>query len=786
MINEPREPIPATPQRAEAGPFPDHSSDADSAERSPSPATKTPAVDADRTLLGSEDDSIGRFTDEFSKFETRYELHEELGRGAFGRVYRGWDQKLGRWVAVKLARDESQNSSLFLREARAAAQLNHPHIVRVFDVGVAENGWFMISDYVTGQTLRNYLSTQRPTLETAVRWTAQVARALNYAHQQGIIHRDIKPGNIMIDTRGEPHVLDFGLARMASGMDSLGGDAKAIGTPAYMAPEQISPSFGPITPATDVFALGNVFFEMLAGQPPFEGDSRSVMFRAVHEEPPSLSRLISLVPPEVDAIFRRARARLSKDRYPSCAEFADDLENWLKKGSGGAAPSLAPTVLLPSSSGSPRASSAQAGSATSSSFWKSESNGWHGSLVKTLAIAGAGLILALLYFGPQLSGWSGGSRNAMLGNVPPGEAEDQRESSAEVTAVAQPARLLQVLVQTVFHDQLVAAELRCIPLDSKHGQPHPEQMTIGVGGVPMTLAAGRYVIIAIHEGHHQEVQRVVTYPPDSLQFLQYPQLASAWDAARQLVLLPGIRIHAIGDIDQSMANVEGGSVMIGSNTDRYFFPPQRFELPALLIDQREATVVEYQETMRIDPLWTEGGVTIEVPPLRGTQTPDQPVRGLSVLDAMTYAELRGKSLPTHAEWYFVVSSGNTRKYPWGDTAPKAGVPWPRTREESVDDITNDPLSIRGLFSGVCEPTQSIMWQPPNSKPLEPAIVSLFSKKVGTEYVIVGGPDEFLVDAVLAWEDAEPPDRAFSKDPLEPMSNGGVRCIHRFRPRFERP
>lgn len=721
----------------------------------PSSAHRTPQADDDRTLADHEDSHAGG-ADAYERFEQRFELHNELGRGAFGRVYRAWDQKLGRWVAVKLAREpDGKSANLLLREARAAAQLRHSQIVHIYDVGKCEHGWYIITDYIAGESLRVYLSKQRPSLETAVRWTSLIARALHYAHQQGIIHRDIKPSNILIDEKGEPHLLDFGLAHLAAGTDTLAGNGQQVGTPAYMAPEQITPKFGPITPATDVFALGNVFFELLTGQAPFEGDSRSVMFRTTHEEPPSLIQAMPRVPPELDAIYRQARARLPSERFKSCGEFADRLDEWSQRRNSdpegpGSTVAIVPPVLrespeevrlFPVSPSPDSPTTAPARQRLSRRMW--------------FAGTGAVALGSLGFYWYEFIG------PGTLLNLP-----------------------RTVVLDAEFGGERVPAELRFVPVD-KDGQPHPEVMARGIAGQPISLMPGRYIVVATFEGEHQEVLRTVPRIKAST-WAQLPHAAAAWDAEQRRFRLPGIRIQSLHDLADAMAHVQGGEVTAGTKNSPFFYPPQRFMVAPFYIDPQEVTAKQWNEALlRSEPLWREGGVDDWDASQFGfvsSQPPDEPYRGASPAVALRVAESLGKSLPTWPEWVFVVTDGNRRKWPWGDEPPgdDEKYPWPPDAA-SERDVTADRMRIRGLVSGPAEPTQSFVWQPPNAMPIEAGMEN-FMPHLGVDMLVCGGPLDYPECLTSRWKDQSDliPANAV---PLRANSNCGLRTVHRLKPRF---
>jgi tetratricopeptide (TPR) repeat protein/tRNA A-37 threonylcarbamoyl transferase component Bud32 len=265
----------------------------------------------------------------------RYMLLEVVGRGAFGVVYRARDTDLDRIVAVKVPRAgrfaSRDDEDRFLREARSAAQLKHPNIVTIHDAGrLDEQGGacYLVSEFVHGTTLAERLATSEIDFRAAAGLIAAVAKALDYAHRQGVIHRDIKPANIILDQAGEPHVMDFGLAKREAGEITLTHDGEVLGTPAYMAPEQARGEAHRFDARSDVYSLGVVLYELVTGELPFRGNARMVLAQVVEEEPRPPRRLNEAVPRDLETICLRAMAKKPVERYSSAGELAEDLCRW--------------------------------------------------------------------------------------------------------------------------------------------------------------------------------------------------------------------------------------------------------------------------------------------------------------------------------------------------------------------------------------------------------------------------------------------------------------------------
>ncbi|MFC0546396.1 Stk1 family PASTA domain-containing Ser/Thr kinase [Kutzneria chonburiensis] len=264
----------------------------------------------------------------------RYELGETLGYGGMSEVHKGRDVRLGRDVAVKvlradLARDP-QFQERFRREAQNAAALNHPAIVAVYDTGETKTEYgplpYIVMEYVDGRTLRDIVKTQGPlTGKRAMEVMADVCAALDFSHRHGIIHRDVKPANIMITKTGAVKVMDFGIARaIHDGQAAVTQTAAVIGTAQYLSPEQARGEA--VDARSDVYAAGCVLFELMTGQPPFTGDSPvAVAYQHVREEPPAPSSVNPQVTPALDSIVLKAMAKGPANRYQSAAEMRADL-----------------------------------------------------------------------------------------------------------------------------------------------------------------------------------------------------------------------------------------------------------------------------------------------------------------------------------------------------------------------------------------------------------------------------------------------------------------------------
>ena len=302
---------------------------------------------------GETEEELGSFSlssifSELPRDFAGFELTEEIGRGGMGVVYKARQKELDRTVAVKMILDSHLASEEHVRrfheEAKAAARVEHSNIVHIHEVGQWNDQHYFVMEYIDGNSLAQIISQGPMQPEQAAMLVQRVARAVDHLHRQGIIHRDLKPSNILIDANGEPHVTDFGLAKVFQKGGQSTATGVIVGTPSYMAPEQASGNSDLLSPKSDVYSLGAILFELLTGRPPFlEERPLDTIMKVLSGEPPLPRSLNRNVPHGLELVCLKCLAKNPDDRYESAADLADELGRYLK---GDALEVKPPSLLL--------------------------------------------------------------------------------------------------------------------------------------------------------------------------------------------------------------------------------------------------------------------------------------------------------------------------------------------------------------------------------------------------------------------------------------------------------
>jgi serine/threonine protein kinase len=284
----------------------------------------------------------------------RYEIIAELGKGAMGLVYKAMDPNIGRTVALKTMRldvhglEHDEMMRRFRNEARAAGTLNHPNIVTIYDAGEYEGIFYIAMEFIEGRSLQEILLENRVVpVEQVLSIARQVCAGLDYAHQHGVIHRDVKPANIMLTANGMAKIMDFGIAKAGGSLTSTG---QVLGTPNYMAPEQIKGK--PLDGRSDLFSLGVILYEMLTGEKPFVGQNvTTIIYKIVNENPIPPRELDVSIHPGLSAVVTRVLSKDAEERYQTGAALAHDLENYKSFGSELGSTQSFSTTMMPAGGG---------------------------------------------------------------------------------------------------------------------------------------------------------------------------------------------------------------------------------------------------------------------------------------------------------------------------------------------------------------------------------------------------------------------------------------------------
>ena len=286
------------------------------------------------SVLSDESSAVEEGADSrISRHVGQYELLQRVGKGSFGTVWKARDTRLDCIVAIKIPRFgqlHAEDAERFLKEAQAAAQLQHPNIVHVREVELDEETSYIASDFIEGTPLDEVLAEQRFGPREAAQLCAKIAGALHYAHERGVVHRDLKPSNVMIDASGEPHLMDFGLAKREAGEVTMTLDGQIIGTPAYMSPEQAKGGGHRADRRCDVYSLGVLLYEMLTGEQPFRGNIRMLLKQVAEDAPPPPRKLDSHIPRDLETICLKCMEKLPEQRFPTAEAVAEELRRFLQ------------------------------------------------------------------------------------------------------------------------------------------------------------------------------------------------------------------------------------------------------------------------------------------------------------------------------------------------------------------------------------------------------------------------------------------------------------------------
>jgi len=697
-------------------------------------------------------------SDEFSVLPqkiSRYEIQAELGSGGFGRVYKAFDPMIRRSVAVKVAKRPGDWSvaeeDVFLDEARKAAKLSHRNVVTVYDAGKCPtHGVYIVMEHIDGETLAQSLSSQPMSMETAVHVVRQIASALNEAHQQGLVHRDVKPSNILLDARGDARITDFGMALLESQQVSERGNIS--GTVPYMSPEQISGDAHLLDGRSDIWSLGAVLYQCLTGRRPFTGETFEIIREEIlRREPKPVRQINDRVPRRLEEVCLKCLSKNVSDRFATGHDLDEELRHSLVK----------------TDSGHAEDSAAPLSSEQLVDSFRREGRRWIAAIT-VVSISIAALVVVAVWMS--------------IANAPvPVQASSQPTRPSALTGTDMAAGgLAPVATEPLQHRVMVLtkpqnARIVVYPVVEPYGFLDGEQRVEADSRSPATLelSPGTYLVVAaLDDGRFHEVYRIVPEQQHGLPLSAKDHFF--WrNRADGTVEWPEVMIPAV-DVTDGMGSFDGSeSFQVGVEGNPEV-PVHNRSLGGFYLDAHEVAWGEFLRNNKNFP-----------PPslmhLRN-QLPDAalPIAGIWYNDAASYAESVGKRLPTEAEYEFAATAGGTRTFPWGDD-PSLMAQWPLVAAGTPQfDRIEAGNPVFGLYSNVAEWTSSWASVYP---PLMDYLPGLSLRPEAT-WIVRGGPYSVIK--------GKPDPVQFSSGPRSRIGQNenalhpglGFRCCRSARPRLE--
>lgn len=576
-----------------------------------------------------------------------FEIREKIGEGAFGHVLGAYDTELERTVAIKIPRDHRMNATAlkaFFKEARAASTIQHPNVITVYEVGTADNVPYIVTEFIDGVSLSEWLKTNELTAGQAVDLMVTICDAVHAAHQQNVIHRDLKPGNIILDRQLQPHVGDFGLARREGTTDlTVTQNGKVFGTPAYMSPEQARGRVDLIRETSDVYSLGVCLYQLLTGRRPFRAtDSRTVMYQIITQDPTPPRRIRSDVHRDLDTICLKALEKLPSNRYASAGEMADDLRRYQND----------------------RAILARPVSRIETAVRWGRRNRMLAALSGLLLLFVSVVVLLLNQ-----------DTASVAKNTTPMGIRCELPAGIDTTSVNWAFVLLDE--------------------DREPDSASVTRLTDAGPEVVTDLEPGEYLIVVNVPGvgFHEVYRRI----PDDLNRESFSLSPTRFDVIDDRAWLTPISILPTDDVVALLTKVKGGDYLAGNDNPRDIFSPlTNFDVADFYVQSTEVTYDNYTSVMPEPPIYLK-----QNPPPQG----DHPVVGVHWYMAAHYAETIGCRLLTEIEWEYAATNGGTTPFPSTVKEEAAERLKLKPVTSSTKDMTPD-TGIQGLMSNAAEITSS--------------------------------------------------------------------------------
>ncbi|MBL8817107.1 MAG: protein kinase [Planctomyces sp.] len=663
-----------------------------------------------------------------------FEIHEILGEGAFGTVYRAWDTQLRRFVALKVPRQgriTRETSRQFLREAQTAAAITHTNVVAVYEIGQHEGSYYIATELIDGITLSEFLKQKKFAAKEAAELMIKVLKGIQVFHDKGIIHRDLKPGNILLDAQQEPHISDFGLARYEALPEiTVTQSGKLVGTLLYMSPEQARGESRSLSSRTDIYTAGVILFELLTGQRPFVStSSRNLLFRILSDPPPSLRKLDHSIPRDLETICLKAMEKDALNRFDSAREMAENLQLFIDG---------KPLAIRPVS--------------VPEKFWR--------LVVRHKVVSG---LLAAVFV---LLGFI--TYRLMFGS----EIRIVKEPGEVIMVKPEPLRHPVRLTYSLSGNQVppnAIADWAILPLDTQSREPaEAEAIRIRQSNVANAdLLPGEYLIVVNVPGFgFHEVYRTV--PEDKRAEAVSPYKHGRWNVDSDgTVLLPEISIRAEPDVLAGMVAVPGGQFEMGDGE------PLRFKhlraVDSFYVDPRETTANEFGLFSALGPSY------------------QWPVDDHAVCvhwnAAVGFAEFMGKRLLKEHEFEYLARDLGKSDFPSGEESAVNSLDiwtYPNAGQPQNDQMAS--LPVFGLHSNVAEWTDSLLNPYPGDAPRteeEYRFLNLMQSRVVRGGPVTAGPNDRSQNT---WKESVRFRMAW--DVRTADSEIGFRCGRSSRPRFQ--